>query len=100
MSAGTTSAHRLALDGDLTIRTIGQAHKTLAFAITEASKICVDLSGAKDADLTLVQLLLSAHRTAQRDGKSLHLSQPLPDTLLSEVVRGGFDRDSFWTTGE
>jgi len=100
MSAGKTSAHRLALGGDLTIRTIGKAHKKLAFAITQASRICVDLTGAKETDLTLVQLLLSARRTAQRDGKHLHLSQPLPDTLLSEIVRGGFESDGFWTTGE
>ncbi len=100
MSADGTSSHRLQLRGALTIRTIAKAHKKLASAFAGASEICIDLGGATDADLSLVQLLHSAHSAAQRDGKSMRMTQPLPDVLLRELRRGGFldTANTFWTS--
>lgn len=89
----------LTLGGDVTIGTIAEAHQQLAFALSNTRELHIDLQGVTQADLTLVQLLLSARHTANRDGKGIYLTQPLPDVLMSEVVRGGFSNsdDVFWT---
>lgn len=101
MTADPNSACTLKLRGALTVCTIAKAHKKLASAFVSASEICVDLNDAKEADLTLVQLIQSARHSAQRDGKTIRLLQPLPDALMSELMRGGFlnTKDNFWTSG-
>jgi len=100
MPAGRSSSDILALHGDLTVRTIAKAHKKIAAAFAGASALCIDLSGAKEADLTLIQLIHSARRSAKLHGKSIRLAQPLPEALMSELMRGGFldTADNFWTT--
>ena len=50
------------------------------------------------ADLTLVQLLLSARKAAERDGKRLTLAVPASGALLDALTRGGVlaAADPFW----
>jgi ABC-type transporter Mla MlaB component len=100
MAAEPHSACTLKLRGELTVSTIAKAHKKLVSAWAGAHDIGVDLNGVKEADLTLVQLIQSARLSAQRDGKTIHLIQPIPSALLSELERGGFldTADQFWTS--
>lgn len=100
MPAGRRSSDKLALHGDLTIRSIAKAHKKIAAAFVGTSDLCIDFSGAKETDLTLIQLIHSARRSAQLHGKSICLAQPLPEALISELTRGGFldTDDNFWTS--
>ena len=100
MPAGRRSSDTLALHGDLTVRTIAKVHKKLAAAFAGASELRIDLSDAKEVDLTLVQLIHSVRRSAQMHGKSIRLAQPLPGAIMSELMRGGFldTDDKFWTS--
>jgi ABC-type transporter Mla MlaB component len=100
MTVDSASAYTLKLRGELTVSTITKAHKKLVSAWASARDIGIDLGGTKDADLTLVQLIQSARLSAQRDGKTIHLVQPLPSALVSELARGGFldTADLFWTS--
>lgn len=88
------------LAGDLTIRGIADAHGQLLDALRSdlALSICV----ATDAlvDLTLVQLIESARRSAEEAGGALVMEAPAQDALLQTLDRGGFlqtpDQRSFW----
>lgn len=90
-------------------RTVAAAEATLAAirdALREADEVLLDCTSLADCDLTLVQLMVSARRTARRQGKTLRLAAPaagaLADVLVSlgvahRAIDGGIDcADGFW----
>lgn len=78
------------LDSVVDIRTAGATQTALADALTAGGPVEIDGSGVVEADLTLIQLLLAARRTAQRRGTPLTLRQPATGALWDLLVRGGF----------
>jgi anti-anti-sigma regulatory factor len=78
------------LGGARTIRTAGQSHSLLLEALHAASSITVDCSGVTEADLSFVQLLLSARKSAAEFGKVLTLAHPAHGALRDILMRGGF----------
>jgi MFS superfamily sulfate permease-like transporter len=81
------------------IQTIGQIHNDLKQAFERGGNIRLKLDAVTDADLTFVQLVESARRSAASEGKSFAVT-PAPDSLRELLERGGFvsspeDR-SFW----
>lgn len=98
MSANAKQISTLALGGELTIRTIADAHHQIRAALAATQALAIDLTTAEETDLTFVQLLLSARMSAERDGKTVALAQPLPEAFAHELTRGGFSpSDNFWT---
>jgi hypothetical protein len=102
LSGGTIS-----LDGARTIQTAEKTRSLLLEAFRTASSISVDCSKVTEADLSLVQLLLSARKTAAACGKSLTLALPAGGVVDGILKRGGFPRaDSpaserdFWLNSE
>ena len=93
--------------GARNIRTAEQSHASLLETLHDASSISVDCSGISEVDLSLVQLLLSARRTAASFGKGLTLAHPAQGALRDILVRGGFlradspaDERAFWLKSE
>ena len=93
--------------GIRTVRTAEQSHSLLLEALSAASSIRVDCSHVTEADISLVQLLLSARKTAAGTGKRLTLAHPAEGALGGILTRGGFLRaDSpaserrFWLKSE
>ncbi len=84
------SGGKISLDGVRTIRTTEQSHSLLREAFRTASPISVDCSKVTEADLSLVQMLLSARKTAAAYGKGLTLAQPADGALGGILARGGF----------
>ena len=82
-------AGRLVLDGSVTIRTIDSIHERLSELLQTHERVEVDCSAVEDADLQLVQLLLSARKSAQAMRKTLALSAPVSDKLRSVLLRSG-----------
>jgi len=78
------------LTGPLNLQTIVAAHETLRQAISSHPHVTVALEAADDVDLTLVQLLVSARRTAHAAAGSLVLAAPAQGGLLEILRRGGF----------
>lgn len=89
------------LCGEQTVRTIADTHHAFVEFYADAPGVVFDPSAVTEADLSLVQLIVSARRTAARDGKRVCISGPLPDALRDVLVRGGFlnspDQALFWT---
>ncbi len=80
------------LSGARTLRNTGQTHSLLAEALSQSSSVAVDCSNIPETDLSFVQLLLSAQRSAAEAGKSLTLVQPARGALFDALMRGGFLR--------
>ena len=81
-----SSSSVVPLGGSLTIATAEATHAKLREAFGGASAITLDCSQATEIDVTFLQLMVSAQRTAARDGKSVHLAAP-PGGVLAEALR-------------
>lgn len=108
MAFPTPSAHRLVLEGELTVRDAEALHARLLAAINAHAEVVADCSAATLIDVCALQLLLSARRTAQRCGKRFALAGPPEGVLREALVRGGLltedagsgGRDAaFWREG-
>jgi hypothetical protein len=97
------SCLRISLSGDATIRGIGDVHQKISSALHENEEVEVDIGELADFDLTFVQLVEAARRTATNTGKKLALASPASGPLLEMLQRGGFMRTpggaDFWLCG-
>lgn len=88
------------LPADLTIRAISGAHAQLCDALKSQSSIVVTVPPEASADLTFVQLMEAARRSAADAGGALTLAAPADGGLLETLRRGGFleaaDSRRFW----
>lgn len=94
----------LALTGSLTVASAEQTRETLIAALRDQPSVVVDCSGADEIDLTFIQCLIAASRTAARAGKSFALAAPADGALKDILVRSGLldpshPTSSFWTSG-
>ena len=91
---------RIELCGDLSLPSIGQTHEKVLAGFDQDLPIVIDLEGVENADLTLVQLVEAARKSADRRGRTLSLSAPASGPTRAVLERGGFlgapDRAAFW----
>lgn len=93
---------KVEFSGDLTIRAIADAHATLTQALDAHGAVSAQIADDAEIDLTFVQLLVSARRTAAAAGKTFALSRPAAGQLLETLSRGGFvneadvENRAFW----
>jgi ABC-type transporter Mla MlaB component len=81
---------RLVLDGALTIREIEDMHARLRDTLGAHGDVDVDCGQATDIDLSAVQLLVAARRTAAARGTRLDLVRPAGPALTAALTRGGY----------
>jgi hypothetical protein len=86
--------------GEQTIRTVSEAHRRLAEAFDASSAVEAGVEAETPVDLSFVQLIESARRTAREAGASFRLAGPATGLLRETLERGGFlaapaDRE-FW----
>ena len=86
---GSQGSHRVTFGGALTVRHAEQIHESFADALSDHQHIVVDCSQASQVDLSFVQLVLSARRSAEGAGKRLALAQPASGDLLDVLRRAG-----------
>jgi anti-anti-sigma regulatory factor len=86
----TGTAHRLVFQGSLSIRTVESIRTTLRETLDAHSVTSVDCSAAEDVDLSFIQLLVSARKSALGAGKQLALHEPPNGALLDALTCGGF----------
>jgi hypothetical protein len=72
------------------IRNIKDVHSEFLTHVKNSAAIEIDLDGCEDADLSLIQLLESARKSAAADNKSISLTKPANDIVLSTLERAGF----------
>lgn len=81
---------RLVFNGALTMRTVTSNLTRLKRAVAERDVTLVDCHAAEEIDLTFVQLLVAARKTAERSSKKISLTGPAEGTLFDTLRRAGF----------
>jgi len=89
-SEGTEVIH---IGGELTISYAGQLREIFLQALSESKMIKLNLEQVTEVDLSCLQLLCSAHRTAVSIGKNFIRSGECPESLKSAAERAGFLRN-------
>ena len=85
-------AHVPLMTGDLTITQAENLKARLAAKLEGAQRIRIIISDVTAIDLSCLQLLCSAHRTAAAEGKQLILEEPLHPELCKLINQAGFKR--------
>jgi hypothetical protein len=107
-SAPRQNAICIRLPNAVTIRNIEAVHAEILGGLTTADQIEIDCTDLAEADLSLVQLLVAARKSAVRHGTSLTLAHPTSDALRGILKRAGFlpsaqdnltEDDLFWLKG-
>lgn len=80
----------LKVSGNMTIGVIGPFHQELSEAISTHSRVAIDVDDDGEFDLTLIQLIESARRTAADAGRQVALASPASGALRAMLERGGF----------
>jgi anti-anti-sigma regulatory factor len=86
----TTGAETVDLGGPRTIRNAEETRSLLLEALRGPSPIRLDCASVAEADLSFVQLLLSARKSAQATGKIATLAHSPRGAVLQAASRAGF----------
>lgn len=78
------------LSGPRTLRNAEQTRSVLLDALRGPSPLRLDCSATAEADLSLVQLLLAAQKSAQAAGKDVTLAHPPSAAFVQAASRAGF----------
>jgi anti-anti-sigma factor len=79
-------------EGDLTVEHAVELKTCLLDALGRAQSVRVDLQAIDDMDLTCLQLLCSAHKTALFAGRDLSLCNEKPEPFKRSLDLAGFSR--------
>jgi len=82
----------ITLEGDLTVSSAEELRNLLIRSLSDSSRVGVNLEHVAEVDLTILQLLCSAHRTSAQMNKSIGFTGALPEALKNIAVRSGFAR--------
>jgi anti-anti-sigma regulatory factor len=80
----------LALSGDQGMRQAVRTQAEVLAALHMPGDLVLDCTGVTEADLSLVQIILAAHRTARTGGRCVTISAQPDGALRSVLQRGGF----------
>jgi anti-anti-sigma regulatory factor len=89
----SVSVETVTLTGDLTIENAQKLHKKLTAILDHTEQLTIVFENVTAADLSLVQLLCSAHRTSVRADKFLKLDRKRQEALCRAMQELGFLRD-------
>jgi anti-anti-sigma regulatory factor len=85
-----TTDRVLALTGDQTVRQAAHTMEHVLAALAEPGDLLLDCDGVTGADLSLIQIIVAARRSATSRSKRLALTAPPAGALHQALERGGF----------
>ena len=77
------------LGGRLTQARAGGIRAALRAALAEGKPVAIRFDAVGEADLTLLQLLCAAHRTAALRGQEMTVTGAVPDAIAALAERAG-----------
>lgn len=80
----------LKLEGELTVALAADLRAALLNSFERADNVIINLDNVTKIDLSCLQLLCSAHRTADEDGKTLTVEDPTLPMYVEARKDGGF----------
>jgi ABC-type transporter Mla MlaB component len=78
--------------GDLTIRRIAKLKGQVQQALVRARHVSIAIAADAECDMSLMQLLCAAHRTASREGKTLQFGDDVSPQFKKIMKLAGFSR--------
>jgi len=105
VSPSNSPVWRFNLNGAQTVRNIQVAHERLLAAMAEHQAVEIHCNAVTELDLSLIQLVLAAKRSADKAGKSLTLAASATGKLRAALDRAGFlavdeaGDENFWLKG-
>jgi hypothetical protein len=84
------------------IRNVNDVGAALAAHVESSTAIEIDLAGCDEIDLSLIQLIEAARKSADAGSKSINLTKPANDIVQATLKRAGFldaftaDDAKFW----
>jgi ABC-type transporter Mla MlaB component len=93
----------LKFSGVMDVRSIQKPFRAIKKAAARGRDIQIDLAAVTEIDITFVQLIESARRSAAQAGTGISLTKPAAGMVLETLQRGGFlseppdARTRFWT---
>jgi len=82
----------IALRGAIRVERAAEVRDIFARALLGGEHVVLDLSGCSALDLSFLQLLCSAHKTALRSNKHLKVGTILPECFMKTVDEAGYAR--------
>lgn len=82
----------ITLDGELCIQNADEFRTLLMESIGVADTITMNVASVTEIDLSCLQLLCAAHRTAIRQNKSLALDRQWPESCALMIEKAGYAR--------
>jgi len=82
----------ITLDGDLTLPHTEELRGLFLKALVNADDVSLRFADVHEVDLSCLQVLCSAHRSAVRLRKQLRFDGEPPEALKSAVLAAGFSR--------
>lgn len=86
----TGGKRKLKLTGELTLLQAAELRDALQNELAAGEEVEVVFSKVESVDLSLLQVLCAAHRSARKAGKLLSLPGNLPTSLVKLIDEGGF----------
>lgn len=80
----------LNLGGPLIIDRAAPLKAELTEALSENKKVFLDISQAEDLDLSCLQVIYAARRSAAASGKELHFIGTIPLRIVNRLAASGF----------
>ena len=80
---------KLTFVGPMNLRTASETCDALREAVAHHAAVTIDCAGVTDIDLSFIQLLVSARRSAQRTDRTLCLAEHPDGVLLAALTRAG-----------
>jgi anti-anti-sigma regulatory factor len=82
----------LKLEGEVTVQQAEEVKENLMRALGSVDNIYVNISNVSVADLSFLQLVCAAHRTAVTMHKGFQLAEPVPEHFRHLAESAGFKR--------
>jgi anti-anti-sigma regulatory factor len=80
------------LEGEANIALAAELKQMLLQALASGKGVSVDLSGATDLDVTVVQLLWTAGREARKLNVEFGLTEVFPEQISTTLEDAGFEQ--------
>lgn len=105
----SSAARRVSLRGSLGLRDVAPLAEEFGRALASSGPLTVDCTELNEIDLSVIQLIVSAYRTAMASGRSLTVRHPAGGPLERLLVAAGFiagdgsaltSDGQFWTSAE
>jgi ABC-type transporter Mla MlaB component len=85
---------KLVLQGELTLDHIRPLQDSLKNALDTVRSLDIDMEDVTEIDLSFLQILCAAHRTAMKTGKTLKLAGGPPKVFQQAMDDNGYSRQS------